>query len=149
MIFANTVMMIRPARFGYNPETAESNPFQDKGLLDGSYLQEKAIEEFDVFVRTLTEKGIGVIVEDDTDFPIKPDAVFPNNWISFHADGTLVIYPMHAPNRRTEIRMDIVECIKKYWHVQKQIDLSEHAVHNEFLEGTGSIVFDQIGRAHV
>jgi len=142
MTFANTILMMRPAQFGYNIETADSNPFQDIKEMEDIVVSKKALQEFDCFVEILRGKGVEVIVEHDTDYPIKPDAIFPNNWISFHADGTLVVYPMYAPNRRKEIRWDIVERMKELRDVRRVLDLSDHVVQKEFLEGTGSVVFD-------
>ncbi len=142
MSFANTVLMVRPAHFGYNLETASSNPFQSYEMADVMLTHKKALEEFDLVVRTLSKKGMDVIVENDTHSPVKPDAIFPNNWISFHDNGTLVLYPMYAPNRRTEVRWDMVERAKDKWNMQCVVDLSENVHHNVFLEGTGSVVFD-------
>ena len=140
---ASTIMLIRPANFGFNEETASSNSFQksrnDNNLTDISNL---AIAEFNHFTDTLIQHGIGTIIIDDTPLPIKPDAIFPNNWISTHSDGTIVLYPMFAPNRRMERRADIVALLKENYDVNRIIDWSHHENQGIFLEGTGSIVFD-------
>src|SRR3712207_3490630 len=104
----SSILMVRPATFGFNEETAGSNAFQ--GLLidhTPEEIRQKAMAEFDGFVALLREKGIQVVVLDDPEAPVKPDAVFPNNWLSLHRDGTVVLYPMQAPNRRLERRQDI------------------------------------------
>lgn len=140
---AQHVFLVRPSRFSFNPETAASNTFQRKMPNQKDVLQ-KVMNEFDAVVEQLKNNGINVFVFDDTPFPLKPDAVFPNNWITFHADGTAVLYPMCAPNRRLERRMDIVEGLREYFDVKKVIDLSVYENENRFLEGTGSIVFDHV-----
>ncbi len=139
---ASAILMIRPANFGFNVETELSNAFQSKKVSDYNIVKEKAKQEFQSAVETLRSKNINVIVIEDTESPVKPDAVFPNNWISFHPDGTIVLYPMLAPNRRLERRLDIIENLKKSFQVNKIVDLSFHENENHFLEGTGSIVFD-------
>lgn len=138
----NHVFLIRPANFNYNHETAESNSFQCQTQIASADVNQKAIDEFNSLITKLKSKGISVNTFDDTAKPIKPDAVFPNNWISLHGDGTVVLYPMQAPNRRLERREDIIESIKKKFKVTGVIDLSGHENENRFLEGTGSIVFD-------
>lgn len=132
------ILMIRPGNFGFNEETADSNAFQSKAGFD----KYKITAEFDGFVEKLKANGINVFVFDDTPHPPKPDAIFPNNWISFHLDGTVVLYPMYAENRRIEKREDIVEKLKEKFNIKKIVDLSEHEQQRRFLEGTGSIVFD-------
>ena len=143
---ADTILMIKPAAFGFNTETALTNAFQKKLTESESKLREKAVSEFENAVQTLRSKKIKVIVFEDTADPIKPDAVFPNNWLSTHEDGTLFLYPMCTPNRRTERRADIVESLQKQFNISKVIDLSDHENENKFLEGTGSIVFDHARR---
>lgn len=133
-------MMVRPAAFGFNPETAASNAFQQ--ALDTTDLQSKAIAEFEEMVATLRAHDIDVHVFDDTKFPVKPDAVFPNNWISFHPDGKVILYPMMAPTRSAERRLDIVDELKKHYKVTELIDLSYFEREQKYLEGTGSIIFD-------
>ncbi|MES2480005.1 MAG: arginine deiminase-related protein [Bacteroidota bacterium] len=133
--------MVRPAHFAFNEQTAESNSFQNAPE-DISGMQTKVLAEFDSAVATLRDVGVDVWVIEDTDNVIKPDAIFPNNWISTHEDGTVVLYPMLTPNRRAERRMDIVESLKENFEVSRILDLSSYEGTNEFLEGTGSVVFD-------
>ena len=145
----DTVLMIRPVAFCSNPETAGSNAFQRApGVVDPQEEQAAALKEFDGLVATLRAAGVRVIVEEDTLEPHTPDSVFPNNWISFHADGDVVVYPMMAPSRRGERRRDIVERLATVegFHVARVIDLSDNEAQGRFLEGTGSMVFDRIGR---
>ena len=92
--------MIRPVNFGYNAETAVNNAFQVKG--EDNDVQNKALKEFDAFVNTLQKNGVDVMIVEDTIEPHTPDSIFPNNWVSFHTDGTLLLYPMYAFNRRAE-----------------------------------------------
>jgi hypothetical protein len=99
--------------------------------------------EFEEFATTLKSKGANVFVFDDTNYPEKPDAVFPNNWVSFHSDGTVILYPMFAHNRRNERRKDIIDSLKKNFKVTNILDLSTYEKENRFLEGTGSIVLDR------
>ena len=145
---ASSVLMIRPARFESNPLTAESNLFQGKTSASPAEQQAQALIEFDALVTALRDQGINVIVVDDTADPHTPDSIFPNNWVSFHADGRVVLYPMEAQNRRTERRMDIVESIDSEYgfHVSEIVDLSHHETAEHFLEGTGSMVLDRVNR---
>ena len=145
---SSTVMMIRPVRFESNPLTAASNRFQGKTDADPADQQAAAAREFDSLVSALRDAGIEVIVIDDTDEPHTPDSIFPNNWISMHADGRVVLYPMEAENRRTERRMDIVEYLgnKGGRQVAELVDLSTHEHSGHFLEGTGSMVLDRVNR---
>jgi hypothetical protein len=140
--FANTVLMVRPAAFGFNEETAASNSFQHK--INGSREQilELAIHEFDRVVNQLRANEIHVHVVEDTLVPTKPDAVFPNNWISFHPNGTLILYPMEAFNRRCERRLEVVLELQQKFNFEKVLDLTHFESDNLFLEGTGSVVFD-------
>jgi hypothetical protein len=143
------VAMIRPANFASNPETLESNRFQtvasDRAASD---VQRAALAEFDALARALQLAGVTVHVFDDTVAPIKPDAVFPNNWFSTHADGTVVLYPMLAPNRRLERRLDLIELLhsRAGFHVTGTIDLSHRESESKYLEGTGSLVLDRVHR---
>ncbi len=138
----NTVLLIRPANFGFNTETEASNAFQNKVSESEQTIKQKALAEFEAFASLLKSKGVNVIVFDDTPLPQKPDAIFPNNWVSFHADGTVILYPMFAQNRRLERRHDIIESLKKEFIITQVIDLSGYEAENKFLEGTGSIIFD-------
>ena len=145
---ASTVMMIRPAGFESNPLTAESNAFMMETSKPPAEQQAEALREFDGLVDVLRDAGIDVIVIDDTSEPHTPDAIFPNNWISTHADGRVVLYPMEAENRRTERRRDVIEhLVANHGRlVTDVIDLSEHEGSGHFLEGTGSMVLDRVNR---
>lgn len=145
---ANTVVMVRPARFLSNPETAASNRFQHAGAIPAERLQSQAVDEFEGLASELRGAGIEVIVFDDTLEPHTPDAVFPNNWVSFHADGRVVLYPMEAANRRLERRPDIVAALAEQhgFAVSEIIDLSAHEERGQYLEGTGSLVLDRLNR---
>jgi len=140
----NNIFLVRPANFGFNVETAVSNAFQNEVSLAPLDVLIEAQKEFDNAVDILTKKGINVKVIDDTLSPIKPDAIFPNNWGSYHHDGTVILYPMLATNRRLEIRPDIVDWLKKGHSIKNVIDLSSSVCDDKFLEGTGSIVFDHV-----
>lgn len=136
-------MMVRPASFQYNTQTAASNDYQKqiKGMSPKEVIEE-ARREFDEFVDILKDNGIDVLVVEDTPSPVKPDALFPNNWISMHSDGRIFLYPMKAENRRLERRADIVELLKKKFQVKEVIDLSAQESKDMALEGTGSMIFD-------
>ena len=137
----DTVLMIEPIAFGYNAQTAENNYFQVEQK--DSDIQQKALEEFNSFVEKLRAKGVNVITVKDTLEPHSPDSIFPNNWVSFHTDGKVVLYPMFAPNRRVERREDILETIKNQgFKIDKVDDLSHFENEDRFLEGTGSMIFD-------
>ncbi|MDR4953514.1 arginine deiminase-related protein [Chryseobacterium sp. ES2] len=137
----DTVLMIEPIAFGYNAETAKNNYFQVEQT--GSDIQSKALAEFNTFVGKLREKGINVITIKDTLDPHTPDSIFPNNWVSFHKDGKVVLYPMFASNRRVERREDIIESIKDQgFEVAEIDDWSFSETQGHFLEGTGSMIFD-------
>src|SRR5690606_9693077 len=138
------ILMIRPVRFGYNAETAVNNAFQQKN--SDHAVHEKAVEEFDRFVQTLRENGIDVNVLNDTAEPHTPDSIFPNNWVSFHSDGSLLLYPMFAENRRAERKEHVLQSIAQKFTVDQTIDLSYFEKKNEFLEGTGSMVLDRDNR---
>ena len=138
----NNILIVRPSNFVFNAETAGSNAFQNVVNDSDEAIKQKVFEEFEEFAKNLKSKGINVCVVDDTATPQKPDAIFPNNWVSFHADGTVILYPMFAVNRRYERRMDIIEMLKQQFKIKKIVDLSHYEAENKFLEGTGSIVFD-------
>jgi len=143
---ASTVLMIRPVRFESNPMTEESNRFQGKTEASAEEQQAAALGEFDSLVDALRDKGINVIVVDDTVEPHTPDSVFPNNWVSFHDDGRVVLYPMEAENRRAERRTDIIAQLNDElgYVVSEVVDLSPHELQGHFLEGTGSMVLDRV-----
>lgn len=137
----DTVLMIEPVAFGYNAQTAENNYFQVNS--QGAETQEKALLEFKNFVEKLRAKGINVITVQDTAEPHTPDSIFPNNWVSFGADGKVILYPMFAPNRRDERRTEILEHVKNCgYHIAEVEDLSHHENNEKYLEGTGSMIFD-------
>jgi hypothetical protein len=135
------VLMIRPLHFVYNAETAVNNSFQVKG--DQENLTEKAVQEFDAFVSMLQDQGIDVTVVEDSPDPHTPDAIFPNNWISFHSSGIYCLYPMFAPNRRKERKAEVISIIQKKFHFDHLIDFTGYESENLFLEGTGSMVLDR------
>ena len=143
---ASTILMIRPAAFGFNAETAANNFFQSDPGEDPVLLQQQALAEFDNMVGVLRENGINVIVIDDTPNPPKPDAIFPNNWLSTTPDGKLFIFPMFAPSRRAEKREDIFDYLAAHFKVRDVQDWSEYEVEGRFLEGTGSMVMDHTNR---
>ena len=136
----DTVLMIEPAAFGFNAETAQNNYFQVNS--ENAETQNRALQEFNNFVEKLRSKGINVITMKDTLEPHTPDSIFPNNWISMHQDGTVVLYPMCAVNRRWERRNDILEILKRNFSVKEIIDFSAPENDGKFLEGTGSMIFD-------
>lgn len=137
----DTVLMIEPIAFGYNAQTAENNYFQVNS--ENATTQEKALEEFYAFAEKLRSKGIRVIAVKDTLEPHTPDSIFPNNWVSFGRDGRVFLYPMFAPNRRDERRMEILDEIKAQgFDIKEIVDFSIHENDNKFLEGTGSMIFD-------
>ena len=145
---ASSVLMIRPTRFQSNPQTADSNAFQTEPDASPAEQQRAALTEFEGLVSVLRDAGIDVVVFDDTPGPHTPDSVFPNNWVSFHADGTVVLYPMEAENRRGERRPDIIERLDAElgFQVRDVVDLSHHEADGRFLEGTGSMVLDRVNR---
>lgn len=138
----SSVLMIRPASFGFNEETAVNNAFQTQKNLSENEVQRKALAEFETLVEKLKTARINVHVLDDTRRPAKPDAIFPNNWISCHHDGTLVTYPMFSPVRRLERRDEIIQYLQQHFLVKRKIQLEEYESINQYLEGTGSMVFD-------
>ena len=138
------LLMIRPVKFTFNEETAVNNSFQVAGR--DSNAQEKAIKEFDDFVQVLTNNGVDVTVVDDTHEPHTPDSIFPNNWVSFHSNGTVCLYPMFAANRRLERKQGVLDVIFAKFKVHKLIDFSYYESENYFLEGTGSMVLDRDDR---
>lgn len=145
---ASAVLMIRPARFESNPLTAASNRFQGRNASSPEQQQRDAEAEFDRLAAALEAAGITVVQIDDTEEPHTPDAIFPNNWVSFHADGTVVLYPMEAENRRTERRLDIIDTLANEYgfQVREIVDLSHHEKKYHYLEGTGSLVLDRSNR---
>jgi hypothetical protein len=143
---ADAVLMIRPAAFDYNPETALTNKMQRPAQGQDSHSRARA--EFEGLVRALESEGIGVCVVEDTPEPAKPDAVFPNNWVSFHHDGTVVLYPMQAETRRRERRREVIDAVvaRLGFKVSRVLDLTHHESDGRFLEGTGSLILDHTER---
>jgi hypothetical protein len=142
----HALMMVRPVSFGHNSQTSLSNAFlqsPDRGTADTTA---GSLAEFDRMADVLSSHEIEVHVFADTASPPKPDAVFPNNWVSFHEDGTVVLYPMMAENRRAERRSDIIEQLKRDFSISRVIDLSAEEAGGRCLEGTGSVVFDHTGK---
>ena len=144
MQLPGAVLMVRPASFGFNPDTAPSFLFQ-REITESNRkeIERRARMEFDLLAGRLRDVGVEVIIADDKEELNTPDAVFPNNWVSFHHDGTVVLYPMFAPSRRPERRRDIIDKLQTSgFRVSRVIDLTHHENHGRFLEGTGSVVFD-------
>lgn len=145
----STLLMIRPVGFRMNEQTAVNNYYQK--VLDGlspEKVNEAAVQEFDRFVGVLESKGINVISIQDTPNPDTPDSIFPNNWVSFHHDGRVALYPMFAENRRLERREDIFDDLKNHYgfEINEIIDFTEFEDHNKYLEGTGSMILDRYNR---
>lgn len=135
------VFMVKPVRFGFNEETATNNAFQKKGHENNA--QENALREFLAYTALLKANGVTVITAEDTERPFTPDSIFPNNWFSTHKDGSLVLYPMFAENRRKERKSEFLDVIKKNFEVKRLIDLTYWETDGLFLEGTGSMIFDR------
>ncbi len=134
--------MIRPIAFGFNAETAVNNAFQKAN--SNWNVNEKAQEEFDQLVALLRNHQIDVHVIQDQPQPYTPDSVFPNNWISMHGDGQIVLYPMFATNRRTERAKGILHQLKEQFIIYSKVDLTSYEKEQRFLEGTGSMVLDRV-----
>ncbi len=140
----DTLLMVRPAQFGFNEETAGNNAFQvNDPTLSQEEIQERAKNEFDAFVGKLRAAGVEVIVVEDNSDPFTPDAVFPNNWVTFHEDGAVITYPMFAPKRRLERREDVIEALSRDFYIDDRLKLEWHEGQNRFLEGTGSMILDR------
>ena len=143
MQITDTILMVRPAAFGPNEETATTNFFQSPTQkVNGQSLQQSAIKEFDNMVEILGKHDINVLVINDTSVPVKPSAIFPNNWLSTSPEGIISVFPMYAPNRRSEKREDILNLLAEKFVVKDVQDWSEFEVEKKFLEGTGSMVID-------
>ena len=139
-------MMIQPVGFRYNEQTAVDNYYQQVlGDLTDEQTQEKALSEFNVFVDKLRNAGVNVVVVEDTEYPDTPDSIFPNNWVSFHENGIVGLYPMCAENRRYERREEIFDTLVEEhgFKIEEIKDFTEFEEHNKFLEGTGSMVLDR------
>ena len=138
--------MIEPIAFKFNKQTASNNYFQKKNdSLTNDKVQANALVEFKALVRKLEEKGVSVLVFKDNDDLNTPDAIFPNNWISFHENKSVVLYPLYAKNRRYERRIDIIDSLRKEhnFSISKILDYSEFEDNAQFLEGTGSLMLDR------
>lgn len=146
MLPAATILMVRPAAFGYNEQTAENNYFQSDSDLSQEELQSRALDEFDNMVKQLQSHDIDVLVMEDHKVPAKPSAIFPNNWLSTSPDGKLFVYPMYAPNRRLEKREEFIQQLAKEYNVKDVQDWSEYEVEGRFLEGTGSMIIDHVNK---
>ncbi|MDB5062397.1 MAG: amidinotransferase [Mucilaginibacter sp.] len=138
----SNILMIRPVAFGFNTQTAQSNAFQNRDD-DQQLVQQKALQEFDGFVAILKSNGVNVTVVNDTIEPHTPDSIFPNNWVSFHDNGDIFLYPMQAENRRLERREDIIRQLEESFKANHVVDLSRFELKDQFLEGTGSMVLDR------
>jgi len=146
---SGSVLMVRPAKFACNPQTAASNAFQQvPAPAVGNDLQAAALAEFEGLAAALDRAGIEVLIAPDSEDPPKPDAIFPNNWVSFHHDGTVALYPMLAPNRRWERREEVLEFVVRggAFRVSRTVDLSHRESEEKFLEGTGSVVLDRANK---
>jgi hypothetical protein len=145
---AAAVLMVCPAAFGYNADTAPSNDLQQLPDTDPEALNKAARRESHALARALEGEGVSVLLAEDATPPLRPDAVFPNNWVSFHDDGSVVLYPMLAPNRRLERREELIAdvCKRLGFVERRRIDLTAHEREGRFLEGTGSLVLDHVQR---
>jgi hypothetical protein len=132
--------MIRPVNFSFNTETAVNNAFQSAATDDA---QKKALEEFEGFAALLKNNGVDVTIIDDTPDPYTPDSIFPNNWVSFHGDGTVCLYPMYAQNRRLERKPEVLQQISRKFDIRATLDFSGYEQQGIFLEGTGSLILDR------
>lgn len=142
------ILMVRPANFAFNEETAVNNAFQTPAEANqAADIRQKALAEFDAFVDKLRKSGVHVIVARDSAIPSKPDAVFPNNWITFHQEGFVVTYPMYAVTRRRERRRQVIDAVlQEGFRSDRRINFEFNEKLNRFLEGTGSIIFDHQNR---
>ena len=140
----NNIMMIRPVAFRMNEQTAVNNYYQKSAEgASAEDIQDEALQQFDAFVAKLREEGVNVTVFDDTKDPATPDSIFPNNWISFHQDGVIRLYPMYAENRRLERREDIIGELKSNFKVDEVVSFTDWEAKGAYLEGTGSLLLDR------
>jgi hypothetical protein len=140
----SNLLMVRPANFGFNVETAANNAFQvDDKSLTISEIQKRATQEFDKMVEILRGRAVNVVVAEDSFSPVKTDAIFPNNWLTSHADGTMILYPMFAPTRRLERSVAIQERLQTDFIVKKRIHFEHYEAVGKYLEGTGSMILDR------
>lgn len=136
------LLMIEPVNFSFNSETAVNNSFQK----DSGDIQKKALEEFRGLVAILRQNKLDVLVVSDTETPYTPDSIFSNNWISFHEDGNVFLYPMFSANRRLERKQQVLDALKDRFIFKETIDLSDYEDRGYYLEGTGSLVLDRTNR---
>ena len=140
----SNILMVRPANFGFNTETASNNAFQTQ---DTAYSTQEIIEkakvEFDNFVNVLKARAVNIMVADDSVVPKKPDAIFPNNWLTMHEDGTMFLFPMFAALRRLERNEEIIQMLENQYVVKKKIHLEHYEGVQKYLEGTGSMILDR------
>ncbi len=134
------ILMVRPFQFYFNQQTAANNFFQSNINIENS--NELAIAEFDAMVEQLRTHKIKVQVVQDTKDPSTPDSIFPNNWFSTHAGGTLCLYPMYAENRRAERKLSVIDFLQKNYKIENLLDLTDLEKEGKFIEGTGSMVLD-------
>jgi len=138
------ILMIRPVNFGFNTETAGDNTFQKVPEIGTtSSIQSQALLVFNTLTQKLISIGVDVLIVDDTQEPPTPDSIFPNNWISFHEDGTICLFPMYAKNRRLERKSTVLEAIHASFQIQRTVDLTSSELDDMFLEGTGSMILDR------
>ena len=137
------LIMIEPVDFGFNEETAVNNTFQEQAI---GNIQIDVLKEFNQLVFLLRNNKVNVTVVKDTSKPHTPDSIFPNNWISFHEKGRIILYPMFAQNRRMERKLSVLDVIEKKFRVEEVIDLSDAEHKKLYLEGTGSLVLDRVNR---
>lgn len=144
--YTNTILMVEPVNFNFNPQTAVNNYFQNQLDEESEKIQNQALVEFRTMVKTLRSKGINVLTIKDTPKPHTPDSIFPNNWISFHEDGNVVLYPMYAENRRLERREeDVLSFLEENgFNIIDVLDYTSAEEEEIFLEGTGSIILDRV-----
>ena len=141
------ILMVRPAHFGYNPDTALSNSFQTQdNSMSSAKISDLAKKEFDGLVEILRSQGVNVIVYNEPDDPELTDSIFPNNWFTTHENGQFITYPMLSPSRRLERRRDIIELIHSSYTIHKTINLEDYEKNNLYLEGTGSMILDRVHR---
>ncbi len=148
---ASAALMIRPVWFEYNQQTAETNAFQHRPSASPDELLHRAQEEFDGLARALSAAGVNLVIVEDDPGAFTPDAIFPNNWVSFHESGHAVIYPMAVPVRRAEVRPELIDLVEQRLGVRwpHRVDLTPLAERGAYLEGTGSVVIDhQTGTAY-
>ncbi|TAI49641.1 citrulline utilization hydrolase CtlX [Flagellimonas allohymeniacidonis] len=147
MQITNTILMIRPVNFRMNEQTAVNNYFQERPDITNAEINKRAQQEFDAFVEKLRAHGVNMIVVDDKVETDTPDSIFPNNWVSFHSNGTVCVYPMFAENRRKERREDIFEILEENgFQINDVMDYTSAEEEGVFLEGTGSILKDRVNQ---